>query len=309
MAVLTGTNKAENILGTPLSDVIRAHGGADSVNAGGGHDEVYGGPGNDYIFGDAGNDILYGEDGADRLNGGEGDDILDVGLNRENSFKELASGGSGNDQIYFRGDANGYDGGDGNDWLLTSVTHPNVSLSPAYAKYIENLRGDDRVNQLIGNELANEIQGFGGNDTLSGGGGNDTLEGGAGDDILNGGSGSDRLTGGPGRDIFVFNVNGAANADMITDFEVGIDKIHIGSRAFAGLGTPNRALTPNEFWAASGAVKGHDANDRIIVDTRTGNIYFDADGYNAQIAPVKIATVSPAVAAQLTAADFYIIIA
>ncbi len=308
MANLRGTLKSENILGTAVADIIYGGGGNDVLHGYAGDDELYGDSGQDYLVGGDGNDKLFGRGGADRLMGGNGDDVIDVGDNNS-SYKELAIGDAGNDLLYFRGDANAYDGGPGDDWLLASSTHPNVSIFPAYAKNIENVRGDERNNQLTGNELANRIEGLGGNDTLSGGGGNDTLEGGAGDDILNGGSGSDRLTGGTGRDIFVFNVNGAANADTITDFEVGIDKIHIGSRAFAGLGTPNRALTPNEFWAASGAVKGHDANDRIIVDTKTGSIYFDADGYNAQIAPVKIATVSPAVAAQLTAADFYIIIA
>jgi Ca2+-binding RTX toxin-like protein len=240
----------------------------------------------DYIDGGDGNDKLFGGNGADRLMGGNGDDIIDVETNNS-SFKELAFGDAGNDLLYFRGDSNGYDGGAGIDWLLTSGSHPNL---------------------LSGDGLANRIEGLGGNDTISGLGGNDTLDGGAGNDTLDGGSGSDRLTGGPGRDIFVLNVNGAANADTIIDFEVGIDKIHIGSRAFAGLGTPNRALTTNEFWAASGAVKGRDTDDRIIVDTKTGSIYFDADGSNAQIAPVIIANVSPAVAAQLTAADFYVTI-
>jgi Ca2+-binding RTX toxin-like protein len=307
MAILRATSKSGNIYGTLQADVIYGLGTTGSLHGYAGDDVIYGSSVQDYIDGGDGNDKLFGGNGADRLMGGNGDDIIDVETNNS-SFKELAFGDAGNDLLYFRGDANGYDGGAGIDWLLTSGSHPNLSLSGTYSKNIENARGDERNNVLSGDGLPNRIEGLGGNDTLSGGGGNDTLDGGAGNDTLDGGSGSDRLTGGPGRDIFVLNVNGAANADTIIDFEVGIDKIHIGSRAFAGLGTPNRALTTNEFWAASGAVKGRDTDDRIIVDTKTGSIYFDADGSNARIAPVIIANVSPAVAAQLTAADFYVTI-
>jgi len=78
-----------------------------------------------------------------------------------------------------------------------------------------------------GNSQDNVITGGGGNDVLNGGGGNDTLIGGA---------GRDNLTGSTGLDTFVFRSaaeagngtgNNASNADLITDFLVGTDKIDL----------------------------------------------------------------------------------
>jgi hypothetical protein len=72
---------------------------------------------------------------------------------------------------------------------------------------------------------------------MTGGNGNDTLNGGSGNDTLIGGAGRDNLTGGAGSDTFVFksaaeagNGTGASssNADLITDFQVGFDKIDLG---------------------------------------------------------------------------------
>lgn len=66
--------------------------------------------------------------------------------------------------------------------------------------------------------------------TLTGGPGHDTIIGGAGDDTLVGEAGADFLTGGQGRDVFVY-ASGAtgqlllSEADRITDFEPGVDKI------------------------------------------------------------------------------------
>ncbi|WP_439346187.1 phytase [Vacuolonema iberomarrocanum] len=72
------------------------------------------------------------------------------------------------------------------------------------------------------------INGLGGNDTLAGRSGNDTLRGGDGDDTLDGGYGDDIYTGGAGADVFVLNAG--QGVDTITDFEMGSDRISLGSR-------------------------------------------------------------------------------
>ena len=109
---------------------------------------------------------------------------------------------------------------------------------------------------LIDGNLIYADDGF---DTLQGGLGDDILDGGSGDDLLDGGGfkfdsgaeievdsltglpinpqevltndGTDKLTGGSGNDTFVFNTL-ATGIDIITDFEVRIDKIRINADGF-----------------------------------------------------------------------------
>ncbi len=58
----------------------------------------------------------------------------------------------------------------------------------------------------------------------------ETLFGLAGDDILVDGHGIDTLSGGPGADLFVFTADG--QADMITDFELGVDRLDLSAFDF-----------------------------------------------------------------------------
>lgn len=79
---------------------------------------------------------------------------------------------------------------------------------------------------LYGNDGNDVIWGQSGNDELYGGDGNDELEGGEGNDYLDSGAGMDTLTGGAGVDIFAFDYDEVSiEADIITDFEVGIDRL------------------------------------------------------------------------------------
>lgn len=104
---------------------------------------------------------------------------------------------------------------------------------------IFGLGGDDILDGLGGDDL---IDGGSGLDDLRGGFGNDEMRGGTGNDLLNGedgldtlagGIGNDTLTGGAGADVFV--INPGDGADVIADFEDGVDVIDLSSfRRFEG---------------------------------------------------------------------------
>jgi serralysin len=159
-----------------------------------------GNTGHNVMTGNGSNNLLQGLGGNDTLLGGTGADTLDGGTNNDNLQGQAGAdrllGNFGNDTLY---------GGDGADVL----------------------NGDTGADSLFG-----EV----GADTLDGGVGADTLDGGDGDDVLSGGSfGKDVLTGGLGADTFVYTVASDSTpnlaADLITDFEVGVDKIDLGALA------------------------------------------------------------------------------
>src|SRR5947199_46562 len=134
------------------------------------------------------------------------------------------------------------------------------------------------------------ITGTAGNDTLAGAGGNDTLWGEGGNDSLEGGIGNDFMNGGAGNDSFVFRAMGTANADTVDDFATGTDKLVFDGTAFTALGASGNFIAGDgRFYAAAGATSGHDADDRIIYNTSTGQLFYDADGVNG-VAPQLVAT-------------------
>jgi len=101
---------------------------------------------------------------------------------------------------------------------------------------ILNITGTQNDDVILGNDLENVLIGLGGDDELRGMAGADTLDGGAGEDLLDGGPGSDELTGGDGADIFVVRSETLEAADIITDFEDGIDLMALdGGLTFADL--------------------------------------------------------------------------
>ncbi|MCM2306611.1 MAG: hypothetical protein NDI91_03960 [Sulfuritalea sp.] len=111
------------------------------------------------------------------------------------------------------------------------------------------------------------LRGNRGHNQLDGLGGNDTLLGGAGADVLNGGTGADRLVGGAGPDVFVFAAGdggaGLAAADMLYDFEDGIDRIALaGGLDFSDLTISQGNGTDT---AASNTVVGTSSGEYLVV--------------------------------------------
>ena len=184
-----------------------------------------------------------GKDGV--LHGGKGNDTRgddSGGLQRE--------GGPRSDKLY---------GSDGDDTLLGGG-------------------GNDRLTGGAGND---RLDGGNGADELRGGSGDDTLMGGAAGDRLYGGNGADRLTSGDGPDRFFFTSIGesgttASTRDVITDFEVGSDLIHLAKINAVQGGGGNAAFSfigKDDFTAAGQLRFVQDAaNNRTLVE---GNVNGD----------------------------------
>ncbi|SER19517.1 calcium-binding protein [Sphingobium sp. YR768] len=228
---------------------------------------------NDILTGDSGNNTLDGGAGADTLAGGFGDDTYYVDNINDNVIE---ADNAGSDRIY------------------SSVSY---SLSGRIVEYL-NLTGTANID-ATGNGRVNTLTGNDGNNILSGLGGADRLLGGAGNDMLIGGDGIDTLTGGDGADNFVFDAAlGSNNVDTILDYVVADDSITLDDAIFTGLSVGT--LSVDAFHIGSAA---HDADDRIIYNSATGALLFDADG-NGAGAAIKFAQLSTGLA--LTNAEFII---
>jgi len=156
--------------------------------------------------------------------------------------------------------------------------------------------GADTINGTTGNDV---IIGLAGRDIIRGNAGNDRIDGGAGSDKLAGNTGADILTGGMGKDIFIFDAPFLGAVDVITDFSPIDDTIHLDDAIFSSLLAGK--LSAAAFHIGTAA---HDATDRIIYDSQTGALYYDADGIGGSSAQ-QFAQLTGSLA--LTHADFLVI--
>jgi Ca2+-binding RTX toxin-like protein len=322
-----GSGGAGTIGGTEGNDTLTGTEGDDVIDGRGGNDSLSGGDGNDSIDGGDGNDVLQGwrfdgswagpDDFVDTMNGGLGDDTFYV----DNAADQLSDAG-GIDTVRV----------ETIDWTLARdfehlILHNDASESGSIGI------GNDLDNRItVTYAGGNRLEGRGGNDTLIGAGGegmgnylageegndslvaswdvSDTMEGGAGDDTLTGAGALDRLTGGAGADSFVFldtpdDFGGYfGSAATITDFASAVDRIRLDARLMPELGASGTFATGDpRFYAAAGATGGNDADDRVVYDTSSGRLYFDADGVGGQDAVLLVTLNSGASAAPLAATD------
>ena len=181
----------------------------------------------------------------------------------------------------------------GIDWLNFAVVTGSIAIDLAVGQVVhvagvvwatlsgafENAVTGDGNDTLTGTAEDNILRGMRGDDSLFGGGGVDSLYGDAGDDTLTGGLGNDTLIGGAGNDTFVFNAaSGVANVDRISDFNVIDNTIRLDDAVFIGLATGTLAASA---FASNLTGAASDGFDRIIYETDTGRLYFDADGSGA----------------------------
>ncbi|MFK7940760.1 MAG: M10 family metallopeptidase C-terminal domain-containing protein [Roseovarius sp.] len=223
----TPTPGNDSLTGTNGNDQIAAQAGDDTINAGGGDDQIAGSDGNDRISAGSGNDNIGGGQGDDTISGGTGNDTVGGG-----DDDDIVIGGDGDDRLYGGSGQDSITGDDGDDDIGTSYGADTLSGGIGNDS-MGGGAGNDFINADEGND---EVGGGPGRDTINGGSGNDFLAGGSFDDLINGGTGSDKInagsgsdtiTGGGGADTFVFREFFNGDADVVTDFENGIDKLLI----------------------------------------------------------------------------------
>ena len=320
----------ENLTGSKYNDQLTGNAGNNVLDGWGGIDTLAGGAGNDTYVVNTIDDVVteLASEGTDLIKASISYSLVDTdgtGANNGGNVENLqltgtaAINGTGNalnNILYANNAGNILDGGAGIDTVSYqygiasgSTTGVKVDLGITITQNtlgsgidrlwnIENLTGSNYDDTLIGNA---------GNNTLNGGSGADYLNGGKASDVLIGGLGNDTLTGGDGIDYFVFNtaLNATTNKDTITDFNITDDTIRLENGIMTGLGLTAGALAAGAFH--SGIINtATQVDDRIIYNTSTGGLFYDADGTGASAA-VQIAIIGTNNHAALTNADFVVI--
>ena len=296
-------------------------GGGSTTTGTAGNDTLTGTPGNDTLIGLGGNDLLRGNEGADSLLGGAGNDTLiggeSTGINSADDFaSDTLDGGLGDDVYHVVASEGGGDviiadaGG-----IDTVIAWSSWTLGPG----LENLTlGDDAGvgGNGTGNELDNRIisateggtiSGLGGNDTLiisggentiiaRGGDGNDTIEGrggaddqlfgDAGNDLLDSNGGFSTMTGGAGSDVFLLDYTPGGEQELVTDFASGVDSVRLDANWMEALGSSGRFDAGDARFAANTSGTAQDSSDRVVYNTSTGELWYDADGSGAGSAAI-----------------------
>lgn len=325
---LTGNEIANIINGNAGSNVLRGEGGDDVIAGGGGDDFLVGGQGNDSMSGGFGDDTFYVESAGDQVYeivGGGNDRVatsgsytLTAGQEIEtleaitisatddfvltgNEFDQTIVGNNGNNVLI---------GGGGKDTLAGNLGDDTFYVSNSETVILESENGgNDRVATSVSLELTGgaevetlEAINLTATDALDLTGSDfaNTVIGNNGANVINGRGGSDTLYGLGGSDVFEFtSALGAGNVDRIADFASGTDTIALDDAVFTALATGQ--LGAGAFATGTQAA---DADDRIIYDSDTGALYYDADG-NGSGAAVQFATLSAGLT--LSASDFVVI--
>jgi Ca2+-binding RTX toxin-like protein len=216
---------------------------------------------------------VIGTKHANSLVGTAGNDSLDGGVGGDQM-----AGGTGDD-TYFVDNAKD---------TIVEAAGAGIDSVRATASYtlganLENLSLEGLRNLVgVGNDAANVITGS------------------INDDTINGRLGSDTLSGDAGQDRFVFDTALAAgNVDTVLDFTIGSDGMLLDHDVFTGLAPGS--LQSGSFRTGSAAM---DADDRVLYDSLTGTLRFDADGTGAAGAS-EFAVLSPGLA--LSHSSFFII--
>jgi len=211
--------------------------------------------------------IVRGEGNRDRINGKNSFDLIDGG-----DGNDRINGGGGNDLIYGGKGVDRINGGPGSD-LLKGEADKDI------------LNGQGGNDLIYGGKGKDVLNGGAGNDTLTGEVDSDRLIGGSGDDLLDGGEGNDLLIGGGGSDRYLFSGgNGfeiaALGRDRIRGFNGDEDTIILDKDTFNGLESSvgQGFSVIEEFEVVRGQNAAATSDAKIVYDSRSGNLYYNANG-------------------------------
>ena len=203
------------------------------------------------VTGTAGNDTLAGTSGNDTINALGGNDTI-LGSAGEDSV----DGGAGFDSIDFRSAASA---------LVLNYDVGAFSGSFGTTRFTS-------VERFVASNFDDQLNGGAGNQNLAGQHGNDTLSAGA---------GIDTLWGGLGNDDFIFAHVGSANADRVSDFASGADQLLLSRSGMQALGLNGNFAAGDARFVANTGGMAQDANDRVIYETDTRQVWYDPDGTGA----------------------------
>jgi Ca2+-binding RTX toxin-like protein len=334
----------DRVVGRSGNDFLVGGGGNDTLFGGAGDDSFIGGGGNDLIFGDGGDDAAIfnvSSDGRDSVDLGAGSDTVTVNAATAGQVRlTFTSSEVGNGSVDDAGSMTNQDSGlavrlqaeNGSDGLtgpisrfddegITFVGGTGVTLD--VRDLVSGVERGDQFDMVslgtnAGDMLTVAVPGstaylntgqgndsiIGGtqDDFLVGGAGNDTLLGQGGDDSFIAGGGYDRLSGMVGMDIFIFNapLDPTTNVDVFTDFRSADDTIRLDDAVFTGL-APG-ALSAGAFALTSAT---GEADDRIVYDVNTGNLFFDVTGGDREDM-IRFARLG-GISTDVTADDFFVI--
>jgi Ca2+-binding RTX toxin-like protein len=329
---LTGSNYVDNLIGDDGSNVLTGLRGNDTLKGYGGFDTLHGGDGDDFInggsyydqmIGGLGNDTYIVDNYSDVITeyGGQGTDVVRTSVSyaltsgadiellettdaNGTTSVSLVGNSSGNDIIGNNGD-NIISGEGGVDHMTGRAGNDTYYVEHASDRVTENGgQGNDTVYASVSWTLTagsdvETLQALGTAPiNLTGNANGNVVIGNNGNNTLNGGDGDDDLTGFGGQDRFLFNtpLNAANNVDVIRDFNPADDTILLDNAVFSALGLGT--ISADQFVISTAP---QDANDRIIYDSNTGGLYYDADGTGGG-SGIQFAEVGRGLA--LTNADF-----
>ena len=313
-----GATAALNLTGNALAQQIFGNAGANALTGGGGQDALYGGAGDDVYFveGDdylveaanGGFDQAYSSTGI-TLTAGAAIEVLSVNDYAStnaltiigNEYGQQIFGNAGANILVSGGGQDALYGNNGDDIYLIEgddflVEAANGGFDQAYSSTNITLTAGAAI-EILGAANAASTAAL----NLTGNALGQQIFGNAGANVLNGGGGIDALYGLGGSDAFLFSLApGGGNFTFLADFSAADDTILLDHNAFTGLAAGG-GLDPNVFVTGTAA---QDINDRIIYDSASGALYYDADG-NGTGAAIQFATLTAHPA--ITASDFQVI--